>query len=145
MCQATSIGNKASLIYIPRPEDNFFFEGGLTRDISSLVVQEQPTPSKQSENDSANVINKYVNDENLISASPNEERRFFAFHDWGVSVYEPSTCRLYHRIQSTDIIPGTQVIFQCRTLFNIPPPPFSPIPTDFLSKSEFNKRIFTTA
>ncbi|XP_074037998.1 follistatin-related protein 5 isoform X2 [Leptinotarsa decemlineata] len=66
MCQATSIG-------------------GLTRDISSLVVQEQPIPS-----------------------SPNEERRFFAFHDWGVSIYEPSTCRLYHRIQSTDIIPGTQ-------------------------------------
>ncbi|XP_063920258.1 follistatin-related protein 5-like [Zophobas morio] len=66
MCQATNIG-------------------GLTRDISSLVVQEQPTPT-----------------------SPNEERRFFAFHDWGVSVYEPSTCRLYHRIQSTDIIPGTQ-------------------------------------
>ncbi|KAJ8924834.1 hypothetical protein NQ315_000988 [Exocentrus adspersus] len=66
MCQATSIG-------------------GLTRDISSLVVQEQPTPS-----------------------SPNEERRFFAFHDWGVSIYEPSACRLYHRIQSTDIIPGTQ-------------------------------------
>uniref|UniRef100_A0A6P7FSV5 Follistatin-related protein 5-like isoform X1 n=1 Tax=Diabrotica virgifera virgifera TaxID=50390 RepID=A0A6P7FSV5_DIAVI len=66
MCQATSIG-------------------GLTRDISSLVIQEQPTTS-----------------------SPNEERRFFAFHDWGISVYEPSTCRLYHRIQSTDIIPGTQ-------------------------------------
>ncbi|KAI4470268.1 follistatin-related [Holotrichia oblita] len=43
-------------------------------------------------------------------ASPNEERRFFAFHEWGVSVYEPSTCRLYHQIQSTDIIPGTQVI-----------------------------------
>ncbi|XP_057664949.1 follistatin-related protein 5-like [Diorhabda carinulata] len=59
--------------------------GGLTRDISSLVVQEQPSPS-----------------------SPDEERRFFAFHDWGVSIYEPSTCRLYHRIQSTDIIPGTQ-------------------------------------
>ncbi|GJQ68334.1 hypothetical protein Trydic_g16928 [Trypoxylus dichotomus] len=66
MCQATNIG-------------------GLTRDISSLVVQEQPTPT-----------------------SPNEERRFFAFHEWGVSVYEPSTCRLYHQIQSTDIIPGTQ-------------------------------------
>ncbi|XP_065160651.1 follistatin-related protein 5-like [Atheta coriaria] len=59
--------------------------GGLTRDISSLVVQEQPTPT-----------------------SPNEERRFFAFHEWGVSVYEPTTCRLYHQIQSTDIIPGTQ-------------------------------------
>uniref|UniRef100_A0A1Y1K1I9 Follistatin-related protein 5 n=2 Tax=Photinus pyralis TaxID=7054 RepID=A0A1Y1K1I9_PHOPY len=66
MCQATNIG-------------------GLTRDISSLVVQEQPTPT-----------------------APNEERRFFAFHEWGVSVYEPSTCRLYHQIQSTDIIPGTQ-------------------------------------
>lgn len=59
--------------------------GGLTRDISSLVVQEQPTPN-----------------------AANEERRFFAFHDWGVSVYEPAGCRLYHRIQSTDIIPGTQ-------------------------------------
>lgn len=45
-----------------------------------------------------------------LLASPNEERRFFAFHDWGISVYEPSTCRLYHQIQSTDIIPGTQVI-----------------------------------
>ncbi|KAL3284650.1 hypothetical protein HHI36_018804 [Cryptolaemus montrouzieri] len=66
MCQASSIG-------------------GLTRDISSLVVQEQPTPT-----------------------SANEERRFFAFHDWGVSIYEPTACRLYHRIQSTDIIPGTQ-------------------------------------
>ncbi|XP_071050414.1 follistatin-related protein 5-like isoform X2 [Onthophagus taurus] len=66
MCQGTSIG-------------------GLTRDISSLVVQEQPTPT-----------------------APGEERRFFAFHDWGVSVYEPTACRLYHQIQSTDIIPGTQ-------------------------------------
>ncbi|XP_060534738.1 follistatin-related protein 5-like [Cylas formicarius] len=67
MCQATSIG-------------------GLTRDISSLVVQEQPTSQGAS----------------------NEERRFFAFHDWGVSVYEPSTCRLHHNIKGTDIIPGTQ-------------------------------------
>ncbi|XP_043287172.1 follistatin-related protein 5-like isoform X3 [Venturia canescens] len=66
MCQATSIG-------------------GLTRDISSLVIQEQPTPTAAS-----------------------EERRFFSFHEWGISVYEPSACRLYHRIQSTDIIPGTQ-------------------------------------
>lgn len=59
--------------------------GGVTRDISSLIVQEDPTPT-----------------------APNEERRFFAFHDWGVSVYEPNACRLYHQIQSTDIIPGTQ-------------------------------------
>ncbi|KDR16550.1 Follistatin-related protein 5 [Zootermopsis nevadensis] len=66
MCQATSVG-------------------GMTRDISSLVVQEDPTPT-----------------------APNEERRFFSFHDWGVSVYEPMACRLYHQIQATDIIPGTQ-------------------------------------
>ncbi|RZF49112.1 hypothetical protein LSTR_LSTR008398 [Laodelphax striatellus] len=59
--------------------------GGMTRDISSLIVQEEPTPT-----------------------APNEERRFFSFHDWGVSVYEPTACRLYHQIQSTDIIPGTQ-------------------------------------
>ncbi|KAK7603150.1 hypothetical protein V9T40_003149 [Parthenolecanium corni] len=59
--------------------------GGLTRDISSLIVQEDPTPT-----------------------APTEERRFFAFHDWGVAVYEPTACRLYHQIQSTDIIPGTQ-------------------------------------
>ncbi|XP_014287301.1 follistatin-related protein 5 isoform X2 [Halyomorpha halys] len=59
--------------------------GGVTRDISSLIVQEEPTPT-----------------------APNEERRFFSFHDWGVSVYEPNACRLYHQIQSTDIIPGTQ-------------------------------------
>ncbi|XP_023245992.1 follistatin-related protein 5-like isoform X2 [Copidosoma floridanum] len=65
MCQATSVG-------------------GVTRDISSLVVQEQPTPT------------------------PSEERRFFSFHEWGISVYEPSACRLYHQIKSTDIIPGTQ-------------------------------------
>uniref|UniRef100_A0ABD2XK46 Follistatin-related protein 5 n=1 Tax=Trichogramma kaykai TaxID=54128 RepID=A0ABD2XK46_9HYME len=66
MCQANSVG-------------------GVTRDISSLVVQEQPTPT-----------------------APSEERRFFAFHEWGISVYEPSACRLYHQIKSTDIIPGTQ-------------------------------------
>ncbi|KAG8276434.1 Follistatin- protein 5 [Homalodisca vitripennis] len=66
MCQATNVG-------------------GVTRDISSLIVQEEPTPT-----------------------APNEERRFFSFHDWGVSVYEPTACRLYHQIQSTDIIPGTQ-------------------------------------
>lgn len=57
---------------------------GTTRDISSLVVQDQPTPTLS------------------------EERRFFVFHDWGMSVYNPDNCRLYHQIQSTDIIPGTQ-------------------------------------
>ncbi|XP_015590184.1 follistatin-related protein 5 isoform X2 [Cephus cinctus] len=66
MCQATSVG-------------------GITRDISSLVVQEQPTPT-----------------------AANEERRFFSFHNRGISVYEPSTCRLYHQIKSTDVIPGTR-------------------------------------
>ncbi|KAG8172099.1 hypothetical protein JTE90_021816, partial [Oedothorax gibbosus] len=41
-------------------------------------------------------------------AVPHLDHRFFAFHDWGVSVYEPDNCRLYHQIQSTDVIPGTQ-------------------------------------
>ena len=45
----------------------------------------------------------------LVTAAPSEERRFFSFHEWGISVYEPSACRLYHQIKSTDIIPGTQV------------------------------------
>ncbi|XP_011148670.1 follistatin-related protein 5 isoform X1 [Harpegnathos saltator] len=59
--------------------------GGLTRDISSLVIQEQPTP-----------------------IATEEERRFFSFHEWGILVYEPSTCHALHEIRSTDIIPGTQ-------------------------------------
>lgn len=59
--------------------------GGLTRDISSLVIQEQPTPIQME-----------------------EERRFFSFHEWGILVYEPSTCHALHEIRSTDIIPGTQ-------------------------------------
>lgn len=50
-------------------------------------------------------------------AAPNEERRFFSFHDWGVSVYEPTACRLYHQIQSTDIIPGTQVQQETKLVF----------------------------
>ncbi|XP_018395424.1 PREDICTED: follistatin-related protein 5-like [Cyphomyrmex costatus] len=59
--------------------------GGLTRDISSLVIQEQPTP-----------------------IATDEERRFLSFHEWGILVYEPSTCHALHEIHSTDIIPGTQ-------------------------------------
>ncbi|EEB13958.1 conserved hypothetical protein [Pediculus humanus corporis] len=66
MCQATNIG-------------------GVTRDISSLIVQDE-----------------------LTQGAPNEEKRFFSFHDWGISVHEPKACRLYHQILSTDIIPGTQ-------------------------------------
>lgn len=58
---------------------------GSRRDISSLVVQDQPTP-----------------------IAPSQEHRFFAFHDWGIAVYDPDNCRLYHQVQSTDIIPGTQ-------------------------------------
>lgn len=50
-----------------------------------------------------------INQVLTVAAAPNEERRFFSFHDWGVSVYEPTACRLYHQIQATDIIPGTQV------------------------------------
>lgn len=42
----------------------------------------------------------------LLSES---NKKFFVFHDWGVSVYEPQNCRLLHMIQSTDIMPGTQV------------------------------------
>ncbi|XP_012225565.2 follistatin-related protein 5-like [Linepithema humile] len=59
--------------------------GGLTRDISSLVIQAQPTP-----------------------IAMDEERRFLSFHEWGILVYEPSTCHALHEIHSTDIIPGTQ-------------------------------------
>ncbi|KAB7494853.1 Follistatin-related protein 5, partial [Armadillidium nasatum] len=66
MCQATSIG-------------------GIARDISSLVVQENPTPT-----------------------GIQQENRFFVFHDWGAAVYEPDECRLHHVIQGTDVIPGTQ-------------------------------------
>lgn len=59
--------------------------GASARDISSLVVQDEPAPTP-----------------------PAEERRFFAFHDWGISVYDPDNCRLYHQVASVDIIPGTQ-------------------------------------
>ncbi|XP_076032661.1 follistatin-related protein 5-like isoform X3 [Oratosquilla oratoria] len=66
MCQATSVG-------------------GMARDISSLVVQDNPAPT-----------------------GVQQETRFFVFHDWGVVVYEPDECRLFHVIQGTDVIPGTQ-------------------------------------
>ncbi|XP_018495062.1 follistatin-related protein 5 [Galendromus occidentalis] len=61
---------------------------GSSRDISSLVVQDEPAPSE-------------------FERIP-FSRRFFAFHDWGISVYDPDNCRLYHQVQSVDIIPGTQ-------------------------------------
>jgi len=44
-----------------------------------------------------------------IAVATDEERRFFSFHEWGILVYEPSTCHALHEIQATDIIPGTQV------------------------------------
>ncbi|XP_042203131.1 follistatin-related protein 5-like isoform X5 [Homarus americanus] len=66
MCQATSVG-------------------GMARDISSLIVQENPAPTGEQ-----------------------QESRVFVFHDWGVAVYEPDECRLFHVIQGTDVIPGTQ-------------------------------------
>lgn len=44
-----------------------------------------------------------------ITVATEEERRFFSFHEWGILVYEPSTCHALHEIRSTDIIPGTQV------------------------------------
>jgi hypothetical protein len=37
------------------------------------------------------------------------ESQFFVFHERGISVYDPATCRTQHQIQGTDIIPGTQV------------------------------------
>lgn len=54
-----------------------------------------------------------------VAAATNEERRFFSFHEQGISIYEPSACRLYHQIRSTDIIPGTQVAFleEKKTIF----------------------------
>lgn len=45
----------------------------------------------------------------LYAVATDEERRFLSFHEWGILVYEPSTCRALHEIHSTDIIPGTQV------------------------------------
>ena len=65
--------------------------------------------------ESFNIVNSISLEESL-----GENKKFFVFHDWGVSVYEPQNCRLLHMIQSTDIMPGTQVrdflsIFQMLT------------------------------
>lgn len=83
MCQATNIG-------------------GTVRDISSLIVQEEPTPSKCCANTSkaSNILSP--------AAVLNEERKFFVFHEYGVAIYEPSACRLHHQIHGSDVIPGTQ-------------------------------------
>jgi len=45
----------------------------------------------------------------LHAVATDEERRFLSFHEWGILIYEPSTCHALHEIHSTDIIPGTQV------------------------------------
>ncbi|XP_065567373.1 follistatin-related protein 5-like [Artemia franciscana] len=58
---------------------------GVSRDISSLVVRED-----------------------AVSDGIQEEKRFYVFHEKGVSVYDPNNCRLHHQIQGTDIVPGTQ-------------------------------------
>lgn len=50
----------------------------------------------------------------LYTVAMDEERRFLSFHEWGILVYEPSTCHALHEIHSTDIIPGTQVRNQYR-------------------------------
>ncbi|KAG8190293.1 hypothetical protein JTE90_012583 [Oedothorax gibbosus] len=88
----TIIGNSTSLVVgkITYSDTGAYMcvatnPAGTARDISSLVVQDQPSRTV-----------------------PHLDHRFFAFHDWGVSVYEPDNCRLYHQIQSTDVIPGTQ-------------------------------------
>ncbi|KAG5307848.1 FSTL5 protein, partial [Pseudoatta argentina] len=51
---------------------------------------------------------KYYHNEMLYPVATYEERRFLSFHEWGILVYEPSTCHALHEIHSTDIIPGTQ-------------------------------------
>lgn len=52
----------------------------------------------------------------LHAVATDEERRFLSFHEWGILVYEPSTCHALHEIHSTDIIPGTQVRNQYMSL-----------------------------
>ncbi|OXA59102.1 Follistatin-related protein 5 [Folsomia candida] len=59
---------------------------GKRLDIGSLVVIDQQTPATVQINES----------------------QFLVFHSRGISVYDPSTCRIQHQIQGTDIIPGTQ-------------------------------------
>lgn len=59
--------------------------GGVVRDISSLIVQEEPQPTVQR----------------------NDEQKFVVFHEYGIAIYEPSNCRLHHQIRSTDKIPGS--------------------------------------
>ncbi len=89
MCQATNIG-------------------GTFRDISSLIVQDEPTPSKK-----IFIFHSFKKNKIKIQFCTNAavlypERKFFVFHEYGIAVYEPSACRLHHQIHSTDLIPGTQ-------------------------------------
>lgn len=89
MCQATNIG-------------------GIVRDISSLIVQEEPTPSNYKSNCYGFLYTKIKYPLTYIIAVLNEERKFFVFHEYGIAIYEPSACRLHHQIHGSDIIPGTQ-------------------------------------
>lgn len=81
--------------------------GGTFRDISSLIVQDEPTPSKSVDDKVVPQINQLIKSFQC-SAVLYEERKFFVFHEYGIAVYEPSACRLHHQIHSTDVIPGTQ-------------------------------------
>jgi hypothetical protein len=58
---------------------------------------------------------EHTEESSLLSES---NKKFFVFHDWGVSVYEPQNCRLLHMIQSTDIMPGTQVSTRYTPTYN---------------------------
>ena len=66
-----------------------------------------------------------------ILAGVQQETRFFVFHDWGIAVYEPEECRLFHVIQGTDVIPGTQE-YVCGDKGNIT--------KNYLEKLELNRR-----
>ncbi|XP_037069309.1 follistatin-related protein 5-like [Pollicipes pollicipes] len=59
---------------------------GHARAVSSLLVQQKAQPDEPTDSES----------------------QLMLFHDWGISVYDPSSCRLEHQIQGSDIIPGTQ-------------------------------------
>ena len=58
---------------------------------------------------------EHTEESSLLSES---NKKFFVFHVWGVSVYEPQNCRLLHMIQSTDIMPGTQVSTLYTPIYN---------------------------
>lgn len=58
--------------------------GGTTSQVSTLVVQSEPTP-----------------------IASNHEQKLFVFHDYGISIYKTTLCQLEHAIRANDLIPGT--------------------------------------